>query len=160
MCRQRLRRRFRELGIVVHENFGAVEFFEKIPTGVRMIFSRNGNRASAEATLAVLAVGWVADIEGLRLASAGVETDHRGFVQVDRVSADFYAQYLRRWGHHWSPDAGPSGNTGGLRGGYQRRARPDYDDWGPGEVRSAASPTRSMLRSVSLKQRPEKHTMS
>src|SRR4029077_7029221 len=48
-----------------------------------MIFSRNGNRASAEATLAVLAVGWVADIEGLRLASAGVETDHRGFVQVD-----------------------------------------------------------------------------
>ena len=74
---------FRESGIVVHENFGVVEFFEKIPTGVRMIFSRNGNRASAEATLAVLAVGWVADIEGLRLASAGVETDHRGFVQVD-----------------------------------------------------------------------------
>ena len=74
---------FRELGIVVHENFGAVEYFEKSPEGVRLIFSRNGNRASAEATLAVLAVGWVADIEGLRLASAGVETDHRGFVQVD-----------------------------------------------------------------------------
>ena len=75
---------FRESGIVVHEDFGAVESFEKSPDGVRMIFSRNGNRASAEATLAVLAVGWVADTEGLRLASAGVETDHRGFVQVDR----------------------------------------------------------------------------
>ena len=48
-----------------------------------MIFSRNGNRASAEATLAVVAVGWVADTAGLRLATAGVETDHRGFVQVD-----------------------------------------------------------------------------
>ena len=74
---------FREFGIVVHENFGAVEFFEKAPTGVRMIFSRNGNRESAEATLAVVAVGWVADTAGLRLASAGVETDHRGFVRVD-----------------------------------------------------------------------------
>jgi dihydrolipoamide dehydrogenase len=48
-----------------------------------MIFSKNGNRASAEATLAVLAVGWIADTAGLRLATAGVETDHRGFVQVD-----------------------------------------------------------------------------
>ena len=43
-----------------------------------MIFSRNGNRESAEATLAVVAVGWVADTAGLRLATAGVETDHRG----------------------------------------------------------------------------------
>src|SRR6476469_5414947 len=74
---------FRESGIVVNENFGAVESFEKTPTGVRMIFSRNGNRESAEATLAVVAVGWVADTAGLRLASAGVETDHRGFVRVD-----------------------------------------------------------------------------
>ena len=74
---------FRESGIVVHENVGAVESFEKAPTGVRMIFSRNGNRESAEATLAVVAVGWVADTGGLRLASAAVETDHRGFVQVD-----------------------------------------------------------------------------
>ena len=83
MCRQRLRRHSASSGIVVHEDFGAVESFEKSPEGVRMFFSRNGNRASAEATLAVLAVGWVADTEGLRLASAGVETDHRGFVQVD-----------------------------------------------------------------------------
>jgi dihydrolipoamide dehydrogenase len=74
---------FRESSIAVHENFGVVEYFEKTPTGVRMIFSKNGNRASAEATLAVLAVGWIADTAGLRLATAGVETDHRGFVQVD-----------------------------------------------------------------------------
>ena len=74
---------FRESGIVVHENFGAIESFEKTPAGVRMIFSKDGNRDSAEATLAVVAVGWVANTAGLSLAAAGVETDHRGFVKVD-----------------------------------------------------------------------------
>jgi pyruvate/2-oxoglutarate dehydrogenase complex dihydrolipoamide dehydrogenase (E3) component len=73
----------RESGIVVHENFGTIERFEKTPAGVRMIFSRNGNRASAEAALAVVAAGWVADTAGLSLTQAGVETDHRGFVKVD-----------------------------------------------------------------------------
>ena len=48
-----------------------------------MIFSKNGDRDSAEATLAVVAVGWVADTAGLSLAAAGVETNHRGFVKVD-----------------------------------------------------------------------------
>ena len=74
---------FRELGIVVHENFGTIDSFEKTPTGVRMIFSKDGDRDSAEATLAVVAVGWVADTAGLSLAAAGVETDLRGFVKVD-----------------------------------------------------------------------------
>ena len=74
---------FRESGIVVHENFGTIEFFEKTPTGVRMNFSKNGSRDSAEATLAVVAVGWAADTAGLSLATVGVETDHRGFVKVD-----------------------------------------------------------------------------
>jgi len=74
---------FRVSGIVVHENFGAIESFEKTPAGVRMIFSKNGGQASAEAALAVVAVGWVADTAGLSLAKAGVETNHRGFVKVD-----------------------------------------------------------------------------
>src|SRR3954467_11006140 len=83
---------FRESGIVVHENFGTIESFEKTPTGVRMIFSKNGNRDSAEATLAVVAVGWVADTAALSVATAGVETDHRGFVKVD--------EYLRTSAPH------------------------------------------------------------
>src|SRR5271166_1638680 len=74
---------FRSANIAVHENIGAIEGFEKTPTGVRMIFSRDGVRDSAEAILAVVAVGWVADSAGLSLASASVETDHRGFVKVD-----------------------------------------------------------------------------
>jgi pyruvate/2-oxoglutarate dehydrogenase complex dihydrolipoamide dehydrogenase (E3) component len=74
---------FRESGIVVHENFGTIESFEKTPTGVRMNFSKSGNRDSAEATLSVVAVGWVVDTAGLSLSTAGVETEHRGFVKVD-----------------------------------------------------------------------------
>jgi pyruvate/2-oxoglutarate dehydrogenase complex dihydrolipoamide dehydrogenase (E3) component len=74
---------FRESGIVVHEDFGTIEFFEKVPSGVRMVFSKDGSRCSAEAALVVTAVGWVADTAGLRLAAAGVETDQRGFVKVD-----------------------------------------------------------------------------
>ena len=74
---------FRESGIEVHENFGTIEFFDKTPTGVRMNFSKSGDRDSAEATLAVVAVGWAVDTAGLGLSTAGVETEHRGFVKVD-----------------------------------------------------------------------------
>lgn len=74
---------FRESGIVVRENFGAIESFEKTAGGVRMVFSKNGARDTAEAALAVVAIGWVADTAELNLATAGVETSPRGFVQVD-----------------------------------------------------------------------------
>src|SRR5262249_59350192 len=74
---------FRESGMVVQENFGAIESFEKTPTGVRMSYSKDGKRGSAEAALAVVAAGWVADTTGLNLAAAGVELDRRKFVKVD-----------------------------------------------------------------------------
>jgi pyruvate/2-oxoglutarate dehydrogenase complex dihydrolipoamide dehydrogenase (E3) component len=74
---------FRESGMVVREGFGAIESFERTPRGVRMIFSKDGVRDRAEAALAVVAVGWVANTAGLGLATAGVETDHRGFIRVD-----------------------------------------------------------------------------
>ena len=74
---------FRAAGVTVRENFGAIESFEKIPTGVRMVFRKDSQRKSAEAALAVVAVGWVADAAGLNLATAGVATDVRGYVQVD-----------------------------------------------------------------------------
>ncbi len=83
---------FRESGMVVRENFGAIESFEKTPTGVRMNFSKNGKRDSVEATLTVVAVGWAADTAGLGLAAAGVEITQRGFVKVD--------EYLRTSAPH------------------------------------------------------------
>ncbi|MEO5714399.1 MAG: NAD(P)/FAD-dependent oxidoreductase [Luteolibacter sp.] len=74
---------FRQSGMVVHEGFGAIESFEKTPGGVRMIFTKDGKRDHAEAALAVVAVGWIANTAALDLPTAGVEINHRGFVQVD-----------------------------------------------------------------------------
>jgi pyruvate/2-oxoglutarate dehydrogenase complex dihydrolipoamide dehydrogenase (E3) component len=74
---------FRQSGMVVHENFGAIERFEKMPVGVRMNLTKDGKRDSAEATLAVVAVGWVADTAGMNLPAAGVELNQRKFVKVD-----------------------------------------------------------------------------
>lgn len=74
---------FRQSGMVVREAFGSIERFERTPGGVRMVFSRDGVRSSAEAALVVVAVGWTADTSALNLAAAGVETDSRGFVRVD-----------------------------------------------------------------------------
>jgi pyruvate/2-oxoglutarate dehydrogenase complex dihydrolipoamide dehydrogenase (E3) component len=74
---------FRESNIVVRENFGAIDSFEKVPAGIRMNFSRNGKRDSAEAALAIVAVGWVAHVADLNLEEPGVRLDERGFVHVD-----------------------------------------------------------------------------
>jgi dihydrolipoamide dehydrogenase len=74
---------FRQAGIQVRENFGRIESFEKTSSGVRMIFSKNGARNSAEAALVVAAVGWEANTARLNLSTAGIELDHRGFVRVD-----------------------------------------------------------------------------
>jgi pyruvate/2-oxoglutarate dehydrogenase complex dihydrolipoamide dehydrogenase (E3) component len=74
---------FRESGMIVRESFGSIESFEKTPSGVRMVFSKDGVRDSAEAALVVVAIGWVADTAGLNLSAAGVETNARGYVQVD-----------------------------------------------------------------------------
>jgi dihydrolipoamide dehydrogenase len=86
---------FRNSGVVVCENFGTVDSFEKTSSGVRMWFSKEGRRESAEASLVVCAIGWRANTADLDLASAGVETDTRGFIRVDDFlrtsSADIFA---------------------------------------------------------------------
>jgi dihydrolipoamide dehydrogenase len=87
-----VRTAFRESGMVVRENFGAIESFEKTAMGVRMNFSNDGKRDGVEATLAVVAVGWAADAAGLSLSAAGVEGNQRGFVKVD--------EYLRTSAPH------------------------------------------------------------
>jgi pyruvate/2-oxoglutarate dehydrogenase complex dihydrolipoamide dehydrogenase (E3) component len=74
---------FKSAGVVVRENFGSIERFEKTSNGVRMVFTEEGKSDSAEAAVVVVTVGWVADAAGLNLAKAGVELDGRGFVQTD-----------------------------------------------------------------------------
>jgi hypothetical protein len=57
--------------MVVQENFGAIESFEQTATGVRMIFSKDGHRGSAEAAEAALAVVAVGLGGGCRRAKPG-----------------------------------------------------------------------------------------
>ncbi len=70
-------------GIQVLEDGGTIERLEPSHAGVRLIHSKNGGRSPVDATLAVAAIGWVADTAGLNLAAAEVQTDERGYVWVD-----------------------------------------------------------------------------
>lgn len=74
---------FRDSGMAVRERFGEIESFEAAQGGVRMNFVHEGRRESAEAALAVVAVGWTADTEGLNLPAAGVQLDGGGYIAVD-----------------------------------------------------------------------------
>lgn len=74
---------FRQAGIQVHERFGQIDDFTRSAKGIRMEFSKEGRKQSAEAAMAVVAAGWVADTAGLNLTAAGVMPDQRGFVGVD-----------------------------------------------------------------------------
>ena len=83
---------FRTSGITVLEQFGSVERFEHIPAGVRMVYARDGNELSADATAVVVAIGWQADTAGLNLPKVDVQTNQRGYIQVD--------EYLRTTAPH------------------------------------------------------------
>ena len=69
-------------GVQIVEDAGTIDRFEPAEAGVRLIHSAGGQQ-SIDATLAVVAAGWVAATAGLNLDRAGVQTDPRGYVQVD-----------------------------------------------------------------------------
>ena len=70
-------------GIQVLADAGKIERFERCGTGVRLVYAKSDARHHFDATLAVVAVGWVANTAALNLAAAGVEIDQHGRVQVD-----------------------------------------------------------------------------
>ncbi|HEX5299438.1 MAG TPA: NAD(P)/FAD-dependent oxidoreductase [Streptosporangiaceae bacterium] len=70
-------------GVQIVQDAGAIDCFERCATGVRLLHSSARGQQSIEATLAVVAAGWVADTAGLALDRAGVRTDRRGYVEVD-----------------------------------------------------------------------------
>ncbi len=73
----------RASGVRVLEDAGTIGRFEPAPAGVRLLYSGSDGPVEIEATLAVVAVGWAANTDGLNLAAAGLETDPRGFIEVD-----------------------------------------------------------------------------
>jgi pyruvate/2-oxoglutarate dehydrogenase complex dihydrolipoamide dehydrogenase (E3) component len=74
---------FRASGVAVHEDFDALERFERVPAGVRMTYRKAGIGMHAEAELVLTAVGWVADTEALAPEAADIALDERGFIRVD-----------------------------------------------------------------------------
>ena len=74
---------FRRNGIDVREDFGKIDSFEKTSEGIRMNFSKTGKSEHAEATLAVMAIGWIANTGVMQLAKVGVETNARGFIETN-----------------------------------------------------------------------------
>jgi pyruvate/2-oxoglutarate dehydrogenase complex dihydrolipoamide dehydrogenase (E3) component len=70
-------------GVQVVEDAGTIDRFERCAAGVRLIRSARDGQHSIDATLAVVAAGWAAATVGLCLDRAGVQTDRRGYVQVD-----------------------------------------------------------------------------
>ena len=82
-------------GVRILERAGTIERFEACAAGVRLVYSTGGAQAHIDATLAVVAVGWVANTDGLDLAVAGVQTDSRGYIEVNCVlrttAPDIYA---------------------------------------------------------------------
>ncbi len=70
-------------GIQVLENAGTIDRLESSPGGVRLSYTHDGASHHIDTTLPVVAAGWVANTAELNLRTAGVQTDPRGFVQVD-----------------------------------------------------------------------------
>ena len=70
-------------GIQVLEDAGAIDRLEPCPAGVRLTYSHDGTPRHVDATITVVAVGWVANTSELNLPAARVQTDPRGYVQVD-----------------------------------------------------------------------------
>ncbi len=103
---------FRESGIVVRENFGTIEAFEKTSGGIRMVFSKDTAGTTAQKLQSLLSrLGAGCRQRRTGLGEAGVETDPRGYVRVD--------SYLRTTAPHifaagditGRTDAGPAGRT-------------------------------------------------
>jgi pyruvate/2-oxoglutarate dehydrogenase complex dihydrolipoamide dehydrogenase (E3) component len=74
---------FQRQGIEIIEGFESIDAFEKTAGGVRMIYRHKGRTRIAEAELAVMSVGWMANAQELNLEAAGVELDKRGFIAVN-----------------------------------------------------------------------------
>ena len=72
----------REDGIAIHQGFGAVRRIDRSANGVTVTLA-GGQHPPIEAELIVCAIGWRADTDALRLQRVGVETNARGFVEVD-----------------------------------------------------------------------------
>jgi pyruvate/2-oxoglutarate dehydrogenase complex dihydrolipoamide dehydrogenase (E3) component len=74
---------FEAAGVAVVVDAGAVERFERGPSGVWMVHRSPAGPRHFDAAFVVVAAGWVANTDGMRLDRAGVALDERGYVKVE-----------------------------------------------------------------------------
>ncbi len=67
------------------DGFKGVEAIEKLADGFRFHYQMGAAGESVDASLVVVAIGWLANAKGINLKAAGVQTDHRGYIKVDRT---------------------------------------------------------------------------
>lgn len=87
-----VRQAFEENGMRVVEGIEGITGFARAGSGVAVAFRHRGAEREIIVDVAVMAVGWDAAADELRLDIAGVATDRRGFVAVD--------EYLRTSAEH------------------------------------------------------------
>jgi dihydrolipoamide dehydrogenase len=73
---------FRTHGIEITTGIGGIDRIEKTADGLRVYYKQGEEVVPLDAEAVVMAVGWPGNVEGLNLASVGVQTD-RGYVKVD-----------------------------------------------------------------------------
>ena len=69
--------------VEVLEAAGTIERFERCQAGVGMVHARDEAESVIEASIAVVAIGWVANTAELNLSAAGVALDERGYIRAD-----------------------------------------------------------------------------
>ena len=74
---------FEAHGIHIIEGFGGIEQIEKTNGGVRFGYKLGEQSHTLTVSALVMAVGWLANAEGLNLKAAGVATNRQGYIQVN-----------------------------------------------------------------------------
>jgi pyruvate/2-oxoglutarate dehydrogenase complex dihydrolipoamide dehydrogenase (E3) component len=74
---------FQAHNIQVIEGFSGIEQIERVGSGLRFQYKLNGESHTIDVSAVVMAVGWLANAEGLNLKAAGVATNRAGYIQVN-----------------------------------------------------------------------------
>lgn len=74
---------YRANGVRVIENIDGVDRVEKNGEALTVHYSHQGQPTTERVSMVVAAVGWAANVEGLKLENAGVETNRYGYVEVN-----------------------------------------------------------------------------
>jgi pyruvate/2-oxoglutarate dehydrogenase complex dihydrolipoamide dehydrogenase (E3) component len=75
-------RGFKARGIAVHTSIEVVDKIEQMDDGLRIHYREGGDERSIKAEAVLFAVGWVGNVEGMDLGTAGVQVEH-GYVPVN-----------------------------------------------------------------------------